>query len=92
MTKLCPVCNTYESRTDRTIGILPCIKCTERRAMEKSSSSVVEFTSLSIKEDRKKYEKDILQPFRAGELSKEYVECYGSRGIGLSKEELKKSS
>jgi len=33
-----------------------------------------EFVPESIKDDRRKYLKDIVQPFRNGELSKEFVE------------------
>jgi len=30
----------------------------------------------SIKEGRKKYKKELLQPYRQGELSKEYIDAY----------------
>ena len=45
----------------------------------------------SIKEDRKKYFNAVVQPFRSGELSREYVEAHGTKGLSVTKEEVKKS-
>jgi len=39
----------------------------------------------------KKFAKDIIQPFRAGELSKEYVDAWGAERLNVSKEEVKKA-
>jgi hypothetical protein len=46
-------------------------------------------TGEDIKTDRKVYKKDILQPFREGVLSKEYVEAYGAQGINVTPDEVK---
>ena len=50
-----------------------------------------EFVPERIKNDRKKYAKDILQPWRQGVLSKEYLDVYGSKGVGATKEDIKKA-
>lgn len=39
----------------------------------------VEFTSESIKNQRKEFHNDILQPHRKGQLSKEWVKVYGKK-------------
>ena len=43
------------------------------------------------KEDRKKYFNSLVQPFRNGEVSKEYIEAYGAKGINVTPEEAKKA-
>lgn len=45
-----------------------------------------EFTTQSIKEGRKQYAKELLQPFRAGEVSKEYLDAYPDKKRGMIKE------
>jgi hypothetical protein len=49
----------------------------------------VEFTTEEIKKGRKRYYKDALQPFRHGELSKEYLQTYGTNRLQVSEEETK---
>lgn len=39
-----------------------------------------------IKEGRKQHRRELLQPFRQGELSKEYVEAYPEQAKGMVKE------
>jgi len=39
-------------------------------------SKKYEFTTEQIKQDRKKYAKDLLQPWRSGEASKEFIDAY----------------
>lgn len=89
MIKVCPVCKNGPANFDPTLGTLPCTACQERG--KTNLSHPVEFTSESIKEDRKRFQKDILQPFRAGELSAEYIKAYGTKGINVTKEEVKKA-
>jgi len=45
-----------------------------------------EVTTESIKEDRKKYADTIVQPFRQGQLAKEFVEAYPDRVKEMVKE------
>lgn len=42
-----------------------------------------------IREDRAAHKLDIIQPFRDGELSKEYIDQYGTKGITVSEEDVK---
>lgn len=42
-----------------------------------------EFVPDRIKEDRKKYAKDILQPWRSGEASREFIDAYPERSKKL---------
>lgn len=88
--KICTVCKKNESRFDETLGYLPCEECKNRRLGIKTPESV-EFTSEQIKEDRKIYSRDILQPFRDGVVSKEYLETYGTKGIQVDEEDVKKA-
>lgn len=68
-------------------GYLPCAYCTRRLRRELKPIKNVEFTSASIKAERAEYAKSIIQPFRNGELSKEYVELYGTKGIKATPDE-----
>jgi len=76
---LCPVCNVQEAIKDKHLGILSCLVCRERQKGFKKPSSQVEFTSDEIKEGRRKYGKSILQKYREGELSKEFLTAYPER-------------
>ena len=42
-----------------------------------------------IKGQRKQYRGDILQPWRSGILSKEYLTKYGSSGLDVSKDDIR---
>ncbi len=50
-----------------------------------------EFVPDSVKEERKENFKSLLQPFRNGELSREYVEAHGTKSINVSDTEVKKA-
>ena len=39
-----------------------------------------------IKDERQKYKKDLIQPYREGEFSKEFKEAYPSQTAGMIKE------
>ncbi len=54
-------------------------------------SGALEAVTGQIAEDREKYFNSTLQPYRQGELSKEYIEAHGTKGIHVSKEEAKKA-
>ena len=43
------------------------------------------------KKDQREYKKDIVQPRRDGELSKEYLDTYGTKGVKATDEEIKKA-
>lgn len=86
----CPRCKQNEAKTDPALGIIPCDSC-QNASRARGTAKAVEFTSESIKEDRKKFAKDILQPFRAGEVSKEYLKVYGSKGLNVTEAEAKRA-
>src|SRR3989304_5571440 len=76
---LCPVCNVQEAIKDAQIGVIPCLICRDSQKSIKSPSHQIEFTSEDIKEGRRKYGKSILQKYREGELSKEFLTAYPER-------------
>lgn len=81
-------CGTHEAVKHPTYGWLPCDSCQKKR-VEVSES--VEFTSESIKEQRKEHRDDILQPHREGRLSKEWLDKYGEKAAqkrGFSRSEI----
>ncbi len=86
---LCLVCEVNEAIKDKFLGVIPCLDCQLRRYDNKTPNPV-EFTSEEIKNDRIKYADDIIQPFRQGELSQEYVEKHGTKGLKVTEEEVKK--
>lgn len=52
-----------------------CPKCKKTQTVT-LSAQFVEMVPDTIKDDRKKYFKDIVQPYRSGEVSKEFIELY----------------
>lgn len=86
----CTVCNTREAITHKMYGILPCSQCSnELTHLAHPSRHLTELTSETVKEDRKSCADDILQPFRGGYPSKEFVDKYGTDGIHLSEYDKK---
>ena len=92
MAKVCPVCHRHAAVIDTTFGVLPCQDCQLKRLGNSLPNHQVEFTTADIKDQRKKYAKDIIQPWRGGELSAEYVEAYGTKGIDIAPEVAKKKA
>ena len=82
----CLICQRRNAVKVDPFGYLPCLPC--RRKMQKivKPRTTTEVTTESIKEDRKIYQKDLCQPFRQNELSKEYVEAYPDRVKEMVKE------
>jgi uncharacterized C2H2 Zn-finger protein len=62
-----------------------CPKCGETYAGRRYQGQS-EFTTDEIKQGRKKYRKELLQPFRQGEVSKEYLDAYPDKKEGMIKE------
>ena len=54
-------------------------------------SSYPEFVPQRIKTQRDEYASSLLQPFRGGEPSKEYIDKYGISKMGITKEQAKKA-
>lgn len=69
-----------------TYGITLCSSC--KQIPYRRPNVSVEFTSESIKQQRKDSTSDIIQPYRKGELSKEYIEKYGTKRLKVTPEEI----
>lgn len=82
----CPTCHNPATKS-KQYGYIACADC---RSKETKITSTHEFTSKSIIEGRRAYKDDIIQPYRAGQLSKEYLNKYGTEGLhNVSQEEIK---
>jgi hypothetical protein len=91
--KLCLNCGKNPARIEDFMGVkdcvLPCKDCQERLnkiSKEDKLGSVYEFTTDEIREGRKQYAKQLLQPWRQGQISKEYLEAYPKQAQGMIKE------
>jgi hypothetical protein len=56
-----------------------------------SPSRYPEFVPQRIKDDREKNFNAVLQPYRGGEVSREYIEKYGTGRLKVSKKEVEKA-
>jgi len=54
-------------------------------------SGAKEWIPESVKDERKEYFNSIVQPFRDGEVSKEYIEAHGAESINVTPEEAEKA-
>lgn len=87
----CPICHKQNATLDRTLGVLPCAVCTARRESLALPNRPVEMAGEDIKRQRKEYAKSIIQPFRDGKVSKEYIEAYGPKYIKVTDKERKQA-
>jgi hypothetical protein len=76
---ICLVCGKRKARRVDPYGYLPCLICNKRQREISKPKTTVEITTPEIKESRKVFEDDIVQPFNDGHLSKEYVEAHPER-------------
>ena len=90
MTK-CPNCNNEPSILHPLYGVIIGTKCQKKRNSQSSPGSYVEFTSEDIKQQRVDYADDIIQPYRSGEVSKRYIQKYGTKGIEVTEKEIKQA-
>lgn len=73
---------------------MPCKKCQDRQSQLKHPGKSPEFTSDSIKNQRKAYANDIEQPHRKGELNKKWLDLHGvdkAKQEGFTPTEIKKA-
>src|ERR1700722_6864590 len=84
---ICANCNEFPATKDSRFGYLPCFYCRNKNTLKPSPKQ--ELTTDAIENDRKEFKKDIMQPFRNGQLSKEYVESVGTKYIKVTDEEVK---
>lgn len=76
---LCPTCHTHSANVHPILGILPCSICNKKHQQLQGSSSLVEFTTDSIREQRKAYWRDILPSHNRGELNKAWLDRWGTK-------------
>lgn len=65
------------------------MSCSERQKSYGKPHKQVEFTTEEIKDQRKQFADDIVQPFNKGIFSKEYYDKHGTKGIQVSDQEIK---
>lgn len=83
----CLNCNKNKASKDPRFGYLPCKYCRDKSTAKPQKPQ--ELTTDAIKNDRKEFKKDIYQPFRNGQVSKEYLEAHGTKYIKVTDEEVK---
>ena len=88
MTKRCPNCNKRRALVHKTYGVTFCKTCQLNEDFDKPRQGT-EFTTDRIRDDRREYGRDILQPYHGETLSKEYLQEYGTTGIEATKEQIK---
>lgn len=87
----CAVCKTNDAFLDNYYGFLPCESCRENQDKLQKPGKPQEFTTQAIKAQRKEFRRDTIQPYRNGEVSKEYLDQWGSKGIKASRSEIQKA-
>ena|SRR3990167_10715480 len=87
---LCLNCGRGKAIKIDLLGWLPCKKCQARQSKERMKDTLV-LEGQDIKQQRKQYNPDILQPWRSGVLSKEYIKKYGTKGLNIEPGEEKKA-
>jgi len=88
----CPSCHHRIAIRHPIYGILPCKECKRRQSQLPKPGKLPEFTSESIKQQRKEFHKDIEQPHRAGQLNKAWMDEVGeqqAKNWGFSDKEIK---
>ena len=70
-------------------GWMPCNACRWEEEEYLKPKQNVEFTTDSIRDQRREYKKDILAPFREGVFSNEYYQEYGTKGVEVTEKEIK---
>ena len=86
----CPVCNQNEAKRG-IYGIEPCPSCQTRRSFNSLPDKQIEFITEDIKTQRREYWKSTIQPYRSGQLSREYLQAFGVKGINPTAEEANKA-
>lgn len=87
---LCPIDKKPNEAVAKRFGVPACKECIDRIKnvlIKPEIKSAPKDTRIeSIKDGRKQYAKELLQPFREGEVSKEYLDAYPKQAMGMVKE------
>lgn len=86
---ICLNCNKRKAIKQNIVGYTYCKVCINKQRQYGSLGETIEMTTPEIKEERKQYQSEILQPFRSGQVSKEYIKAYGAKGIEATPQEIK---
>ena len=89
MNPLCLACGIRKAQKVEPYGWMSCKNCIKRQRNTLKPAQTIEMVPESTKTDRKIYHDDILQPFREGVLSKEYLKKYGTKTIKVTPEDIK---
>jgi hypothetical protein len=87
----CVNCGKNPATRHETLGYVYCDLCITRQRTFKKPNDTIELATEDLKNDRRIYRKDTLQPYRGGKLSKEYIEAYGTDRIVATPEEIKQA-
>ena len=85
----CPICLKGNANIHPVYGALACDTCNKRQSLFSLPTKPVEFSGEDIKKQRQEYAKSIIQPYRSGVLSKEYIEAFGTSKLKVSKKDIK---
>ena len=87
----CPNCRKEKSILHPLYGAMPGFRCQKKQQAQRSPGGYIEFTSDEIKSQRVQFADDILKPYRSGEVSKRYIQKYGTKGIEVTEKEVKEA-
>lgn len=82
----CLGCGKEKAVNVAPYGWLPGKKC-QTKSKKYNIGETIEVSTSEIKESRKEYSKDILQPRRGDTVSKEYIKAYGTKNF--TREEIR---
>lgn len=82
----CLNCLKRPAQQIKPYGVLYCATC-QKRQRTYQAKETIELVTNNIKEERKIYDKDILQRYRGDVANKRYIKQYGTKGF--TREEIK---
>lgn len=88
----CFTCKKNPAIIDKRFGVLPCQACQDRHSGYIRKGELQEFTSESIKQQRKEFGDDIMPWENRGELNKAKLDRYGAKEAkkhGFTDKEIK---
>ena len=88
---LCPNCFCEPSQQHPLFGVMIGVNCQKKQQTQSSPGEGIEFTSEEIKSQRVQFAKDTIKPFRSGEVSRQYIEEYGTKSIEVTEKEVKEA-
>lgn len=94
MSQLCPQCSEENAIIDGELGLLPGLNCqnVNKSIPKPKQSQTYSFASPTTKKHRVEYGAEMYQPYINGQLSREFVETFGTSKLeGVTKEDIKKS-